>query len=87
MQYIEVRIQNNFEIIKQTKIINNNIMPLFTLEMLRGVFNGIKDNEMAKINKLQAMVNELNRIHIDGKPMYVHYKLDTRTRIEHFFAQ
>lgn len=62
-------------------------MPLFTLEMLRGVFSDIKDSETSKINKLQAMVNELNRIHTDGKPMYVYYKLDTRTRIEHFFAQ
>ncbi|EMZ36967.1 hypothetical protein LS77_009345 [Helicobacter bilis] len=41
----------------------------------------------AKVQKLKDMVNELNRLHADNEPMFVHYKLDTRARIEHFFAQ
>lgn len=41
----------------------------------------------AKVQKLKDMVNELNRLHTDNEPMFVHYKLDTRARIEHFFAQ
>lgn len=58
-----------------------------TLKMLRQVFNGVKDSESKKIKILQEIANELNRIHEDGKPMYVHYKLDTKNRLEHFFAQ
>lgn len=41
----------------------------------------------AKVQKLKDMVNELNRLHADNEPMFVHYKLDTKARIEHFFAQ
>ena len=41
----------------------------------------------AKVQKLKDMVNELNRLHTNNEPMFVHYKLDTRARIEHFFAQ
>ena len=39
------------------------------------------------MQKLKDMVDELNRLHTDNKPMFVHYRLDTRARIEHFFAQ
>ena len=35
---------------------------------------------------LPQMVDELNRIQ-DDKPMYMHYNLDTKERLEHFFAQ
>ena len=41
----------------------------------------------AKVQKLKDMVDELNRLHTDNEPMFVHYRLDTRARIEHFFAQ
>ena len=39
------------------------------------------------MQKLKDMVEELNRLHTDNEPMFVHYRLDTRARIEHFFAQ
>ncbi|WP_201798952.1 hypothetical protein, partial [Helicobacter trogontum] len=32
----------------------------------------------AKVQKLKDMVNELNRLHTDNEPMFVHYRLDTR---------
>ena len=37
----------------------------------------------AKVQKLKDMVDELNRLHTDNEPMFVHYRLDTRARIEH----
>ena len=60
--------------------------PQITLTMLREVFDKIKDSEQNKIQILQEIADELNRIK-DDKPMYVHYHLDSRARLEHFFAQ
>ena len=45
------------------------------------------DEVNTKVQKLKDMVEELNRLHTDNEPMFVHYRLDTRARIEHFFAQ
>lgn len=53
------------------------------LQAQRNQYNEVS----AKVQKLKDMVEELNRIHTDNEPMFVHYKLDTRARIEHFFAQ
>ena len=58
--------------------------PKITKEMLLQVFGDISDGNKLKI--LDDIVNELNRVY-NGQPMYVHYKLDTRLRLEHFFAQ
>ncbi len=58
--------------------------PKITKEMLLHVFGDISDGNKLKI--LDEIVNELNRVY-NGQPMYVHYKLDTRLRLEHFFAQ
>ena len=58
--------------------------PKITKEMLLQVFGDISDDNKLKI--LDDIVNELNRVY-NGQPMYVHYKLDTRLRLEHFFAQ
>ena len=60
--------------------------PQITLAMLREVFDRVKDSEQNKIQILQEIADELNRIK-DDKPMYVHYHLDLRARLEHFFAQ
>ena len=60
-----------------------------TLDMLKEVFeyNIAKDNTKTKMDTmLPQMVEELNRIQ-DNKPMYIHYNLGTRARLEHFFAQ
>ena len=60
-----------------------------TLEMFQAVFEYTKASNTTKgrMDKiLQQMVDELNRIQ-DSKPMYIHYNLDTRARLEHFFAQ
>ena len=60
-----------------------------TLDMLKEVFeyNIAKDNTKTKMDTmLPQMVEELNRMQ-DNKPMYMHYNLDTRARLEHFFAQ
>ena len=60
-----------------------------TLDMLKEVFeyNIAKDNTKTKMDTmLPQMVEELNRMQ-DHKPMYMHYNLDTRARLEHFFAQ
>ncbi|WP_334086530.1 hypothetical protein [Helicobacter typhlonius] len=60
-----------------------------TLEMLRQVFeyDKAKGNAKTKMDTmLPQMVEELNSIK-DNKPMYMHYNLDTRARLEHFFAQ
>ena len=67
---------------------HNNLAkhPQITLTMLREVFDKIKDSEQNKIQILQEIADELNRIK-DDKPMYVHYHLDSRARLEHFFAQ
>lgn len=54
-----------------------------TTQAQRNQYNEVN----AKVQKLKDMVNELNRLHTDNEPMFVHYKLDTRARIEHFFAQ
>ncbi|MGX3044650.1 hypothetical protein [Helicobacter sp. T3_23-1056] len=54
--------------------------------MLREVFDRVKDSEQNKIQILQEIADELNRIK-DDKPMYVHYYLDSRARLEHVFAQ
>ena len=58
--------------------------PKITKQMLLQVFGDISDGNKLKI--LDDIVNELNRVY-NGQPMYVHYKLDTRLRLEHFFAQ
>ena len=60
-----------------------------TLDMLKEVFEytKAKDNTKTKMDTmLPQMVEELNRMQ-DNKPMYMHYNLDTRARLEHFFAQ
>ena len=60
-----------------------------TLEMLKQVFEYNKAVGNAKTRMdtmLPQMVEELNTIK-DNKPMYMHYNLDTRARLEHFFAQ
>ena len=60
-----------------------------TLEMLRQVFEyyKAKGNATTRMDTmLPQMVEELNSIK-DNKPMYMHYNLDTRARLEHFFAQ
>lgn len=54
-----------------------------TTQAQRNQYNEVS----AKVQKLKDMVNELNRLHTDNEPMFVHYRLDTRARIEHFFAQ
>ena len=54
-----------------------------TTQAQRNQYNEVN----AKVQKLKDMVNELNRLHTNNEPMFVHYKLDTRARIEHFFAQ
>ena len=57
--------------------------------MLKEVFeyNIAKDNTKTKMDTmLPQMVEELNRMQ-DHKPMYMRYNLDTRARLEHFFAQ
>ncbi|TLD91390.1 hypothetical protein LS80_011280, partial [Helicobacter trogontum] len=54
-----------------------------TTQAQRNQYNEVS----AKVQKLKDMVEELNRPHADNEPMFVHYKLDTRARIEHFFAQ
>ncbi|RDU66572.1 hypothetical protein [Helicobacter equorum] len=54
-----------------------------TTQAQRNQYNEVS----AKVQKLKDMVNALNRLHADNEPMFVHYKLDTRARIEHFFAQ
>lgn len=61
--------------------------------MLKRVFDGINyntstqtQNDRDKIQILKNIVDELNRIHND-EPMFVHYHLNTRARIEHFFGQ
>ena len=58
--------------------------PKITKQMLLQVFENIQGEKKNKI--LDEIVNELNRVY-NGQPMYVHYKLDTRLRLEHFFAQ
>ena len=60
-----------------------------TLDMLKEVFEYNKAVGNAKTRMdtmLPQMVEELNRMQ-DNKPMYMHYNLDTRARLEHFFAQ
>ena len=54
-----------------------------TTQAQRNQYNEVS----AKVQKLKDMVEELNRLHTDNEPMFVHYRLDTRARIEHFFAQ
>ena len=54
-----------------------------TTQAQRNQYNEVS----AKVQKLKDMVDELNRLHTDNEPMFVHYRLDTRARIEHFFAQ
>ena len=58
--------------------------PKITKQMLLQVFENIQGEKKNKI--LDEIVNELNRVY-NGQPMYVYYKLDTRLRLEHFFAQ
>ena len=61
-----------------------------TLDMLKEVFeyNIAKDNTKTKMDTmLPQMVEELNNTEKDDKPVYIHYNLDTRARLEHFFAQ
>lgn len=53
------------------------------LQAQRNQYNEVN----TKVQKLKDMVSELNRLHANNEPMFVHYKLDTRARIEHFFAQ
>ena len=50
------------------------------LQAQRNQYNEVN----TKVQKLKDMVNELNRLHTNNEPMFVHYKLDTRARIEHF---
>lgn len=52
--------------------------------MLKQVFE--LENSTTHDTKLQEIANELNRIK-DDEPMQVHYHLDSRARLEHFFAQ
>ncbi len=54
-----------------------------TTQAQRNQYNEVS----AKVQKLKDMVNALNRLHTDNEPMFVHYKLDIRARLEHFFAQ
>ena len=54
-----------------------------TTQAQRNQYNEVN----TKVQKLKDMVNELNRLHTDNEPMFVHYRLDTRARLEHFFAQ
>ena len=57
--------------------------------MLKAVFEYTRASNTAKGRMdriLPQMVDELNRPQ-DDKPMYIHYNLDTRARLEHFFAQ
>lgn len=54
-----------------------------TTQAQRNQYNEVN----TKVQKLKDMVSELNRLHTNNEPMFVHYRLDTRARIEHFFAQ
>ena len=56
-----------------------------TLDMLKEVFEYTKAQDGIKTKMdtmLLQMVEELNRMQ-DNKPMYMHYNLDTRARLEH----
>ncbi|MDY5184948.1 hypothetical protein [Helicobacter trogontum] len=53
------------------------------LQAQRNQYNEVN----TKVQKLKDMVNELNRLHTDNEPMFVHYKLDTIKRVNFFFAQ
>ena len=54
-----------------------------TTQAQRNQYNEVS----AKVQKLKDMLNALNKLHTDNEPMYMHYNLDTRARLEHFFAQ
>ena len=66
------------------KLIKNQKDFPFTLDMLKAVFNNAT-TEQESI--LQEMVDELNRFVDNDIQMYKTYKLDTRDRLEHFWAQ
>ena len=66
------------------KLIKNQKDFPFTLDMLKAVFNNAT-TEQESI--LQEMVDELNRFDDNDIQMYKTYKLDTRDRLEHFWAQ
>ena len=53
------------------------------LQAQRNQYNEVS----AKVQKLKDMVDELNRLHTDNEPMFVHYRLDTTLRLNHFFGQ
>ena len=65
-------------------LVYENKYPKITKEMLLQVLGNVQGAKKHRI--LDEIVAELNRIY-NGKPMYVHYNLDTRLRLEHFFAQ
>ena len=65
-------------------LVYENKYPKITKEMLLQVFDNVQGAKKHRI--LDEIVAELNRVY-NGKPMYVHYKLNTRLRLEHFFAQ
>lgn len=54
-----------------------------TTQAQRNQYNEVS----AKVQKLKDMVDELNRLHTDNEPMFVHYRLDTTLRLNHFFGQ
>ena len=93
---IYLKDNNSFDEIKNTLKLtkeNANVYVLtkwqITLLMLQEVFEYTKANNESKQRMdtmLTEIANELNRIK-DDKPMYVHYHLDSRARLEHFFAQ
>lgn len=93
---IYLKDNNSFDEIKNTLKLtkeNANVYVLtkwqITLLMLQEVFEYTKasnENKQRMDTMLTEIANELNRIK-DDKPMYVHYHLDSRARLEHFFAQ
>lgn len=52
------------------------------LQAQRNQYNEVS----AKVQKLKDMVEELNRPHADNEPMFVHYKLDTRSKTRAFLC-
>ncbi|PAU99403.1 hypothetical protein B9T66_07615 [Helicobacter sp. TUL] len=45
------------------------------------------DEVNTKVQKLKDMVSELNRLHTNNEPMFVHYRLDTTLRLNHFLGR
>ena len=53
------------------------------LQAQRNQYNEVN----TKVQKLKDMVSELNRLHTNNEPMFVHYRLDTTLRLNHFLGR